>query len=541
MLQPMRDNAMRQAVVQSATLPAPTAGWDSASPLAAMPPLAAVQLKNIFPQPGYLEVRRGFQQHAVGVGTSSTSVETLMFWNGPTSSKMFAAGGGSIYDVTASGLTGAAVQTGITEDRWQWCNMTTSAGAFLFLVNGANNPRHYNGTTWTQPSITGITSTDIVHVNVHKKRLWFVLKDTTKAAYLGTEAVAGAASTFELGSNFDQGGYLVAMSTWTLDGGSGPDDYAVFVSSKGQVAIYQGTDPSSASTWALVGVFNTAAPIGRRCMVKYGNAPLLITIAGVQRLSLAFSKDQAELAEVAVTRNILNAMNIAARAYKDNFGWEVCVYPRGTRLILNIPTAENATAKQFVMNTLTGAWCEFDGHNANCWLVFNEKLYFGTNIGKVMEADRSGADEDDEIVATGQTAYQTLFAAGNIKRFTMLQPLMTVDGDVRPSVGISVDFAETSSMSTPSGSNSSSSLWDTAIWDQSLWGGGQTSTSDWTSAPSLGRFSSVRFVARTGTEATVSRWGEALWGQDGWGESDTDERVIQINGFVVLAEVGGYI
>jgi len=541
MLAPLRNNANRKAVVQAATVPAPTEGWDASTALAAMKPLRAVQLRNWFPQPGYLEVRRGFQRHAFSVGTTTTSIESLMVWNGPTSSKMFAAGGGVIYDVSSSSTAGTSVVTGLSEDRWQHTNMTTAAGAFLVLCNGTDTVRNYDGTSWTAPSITGATSSDLIHVNVHKKRLWFVEKDSTKAWYLGTEAISGAATAFQIGSNFNLGGYLVAMATWTVDAGSGPDDLAVFISSRGQMAVYQGTDPSSALTWGLIGVYDLAAPIGRRCFTRFGTSPLLITVSGVLQLAATAKADTSQVAATAITTRILNAMNIAARNFKDNFGWELCVYPRGTRLILNIPVAENDSAKQFVMNTITGAWCEFDAHNANCWAVFNDKLYFGTNTGTVMEADRSGADEYDEIVAYGQTSYQALFAAGNLKRFSMLQPLVTISGDARPAVGISVDFAETSALSTPSGATAGGALWDVAVWDEDVWGGGLTYLSDWTSVPTLGRFSSVKFVGRTGTDAEGSFWGTATWGTTVWGSNGTREQTMQINGFVLLAEVGGHI
>ena len=540
MLSPLRDNRAKQAVVRSATIPSPVEGWDASSPLAGMKPLRATELKNWFPQPGYVEVRRGFQPHAAAIGTTTTAVESLMAWNGPGSAKMFAAGGGAIYDITASGVGTSAV-TSLSEDRWQSVNMTTSAGAFLVIANGTDSVRHYNGTTWATPTITGVASTDLIHLAVHKKRLWFIQKDTTKAWYLGTEAVAGAATAFELGSNFDHGGYLVAMTSWTIDAGNGPDDFAVFVSSKGQIAVYEGTDPASASTWALVGVFTQAAPIGRRCLVRYGASPLLITMAGVLRLSLSLKQETAELTASALTGRILNAMNTAARSYSSNFGWDLCVYPKGTRLILNIPTVENSTAKQYVMNTLTGAWCEFDNHNANCFLVFNDALYFGANNGRVFKADNSSADIDTAITAVGQTAYQALFTAGNIKRLSMVQPLITTSGDARPSVGVSVDFQETSVLSTQSGAASSSALWDSAAWDSNLWGGASVFVSDWTSTPALGRFSSIKFQATIGTAADVSLWGVARWAQDGWGSTNIGDIPMQINGFVVLAEVGGFI
>lgn len=538
MLAPLRDNRARQTVAVTTTFPSPVEGWDSSTALANMKKLRAVQLTNWFPQPDRVEMRRGWQRHARIAYGSVVPIETLMAWNGTSSSKMFMAGGGVIYDATTAGEAVSSV-TGLSEDRWQTVNMTTSAGAFLFIVNGTDAPRHYNGSAWATPTITGtgITASDFIHVNVHKKRLWFVINNSTDAAYLGTDAISGTATKFSVGANFDKGGHLVAMTTWTLDGGAGPDDYAAFISSEGQVAVYQGTDPASASTFGIIGVYNLAKPIGRRCVIKYGSSPLILTVAGVLQLSMSLRQDAADLTVSALTQRINPTMNTAARSYSSLFGWDMCVYPKGTRLIVNVPTAESSTAIQYVMNTITGAWCDFNGHNANCWLVYQDNLYFGTNTGSVAKADQTGSDGGTDIVAIGQTAYDAMKSPGQLKRFTMAQPLILTEGSTRVSVGVSADFVETSAISTPSAATSGASVWDTARWDIDVWGGQSTFVNDWTSTPALGRFGSIKFTASTGGGL---RWGEAQWSQAAW-FSSAAEVTLQINGFVLLAEVGGVL
>ena len=68
-------------------------------------------------------------------------------------------------------------------------------------------------------------------------------------------AVAGAASMFDLGQIFTEGGYLMAMATWTVDAGYGVDDLAVFITSEGEVAVYRG------GTWLLP--FHRMVPLPR--------------------------------------------------------------------------------------------------------------------------------------------------------------------------------------------------------------------------------------------------------------------------------------
>lgn len=523
-------------------MPAPVEGFDASSALAAMAPQRAVQLKNWFPQPGYVEMRRGYKYHSWDLQSDTTPVESLMTWQGPSSAKMFAAAGGKIWDVTSSAAGSSAV-TGLTNNRWQWVNTTTSAGAFLFIVNGADAPRHYNGSTWATPTITGsgITASDFVHVNVHKRRLWYTIKDTTKAAYLATEAVAGTATVFELGSVFKRGGHLVGMATWTRDGGSGSDDYAVFLSSRGQAAIYEGTDPASSSTWSLVGVFDVPTPIGRRCFHSYGADVLLVTLEGVFPLSQVMSLDSSQVQRRAITENISNAINTDARLYGSLFGWELCTYAKGTRLILNVPTVETGQSKQYVMNTLTGAWCEFDAHNANTWAVLSDTLYFGGSAdGCVYRADTGSADIDRPIIAIGQTAYQAFGNPGTTKRFAMLQSLTTATGSLRPRLGMSSDFSETSQLSVQAINEAAAgAVWDTAKWDQASWPteGGQIN--QWVSTPAIGKLGSVKFYGQTGIRAGGSAWGVSLWGRSLWGSDSSTEQTLRINGFVVVVETGG--
>lgn len=535
-----RRNPPKRAVVKSKPVPAPIEGWDASSALANMKETRAVQLKNWFPQPGYIEVRRGYKWHAWDIVDDNTPVETLAVWRGPASSKMFAAAGATIYDVT-SNAAGTSAVTGLSSARWQWINHTTSAGAYLWMCNGIDTVRHYNGSTWAAPALTGVTSDDVVQVAVHKKRIWMVVNDSTKAYYLATEAIAGAATSFELGSNFSKGGHLLAIATWTRDGGAGSDDYFVAISSEGQIALYSGTDPASASTWSLVGVFDVPTPIGRRCFTRYGADMLLLTVEGVFPLSQLMAVDQSQVDRVAISARISNAFNLAAQSYAANFGWEIAVYPYGTRLIVNIPTTENSASKQYVMNTLTGAWCEFDSHNANCWAVFNNNLYFGGNNGDVYRADVGRADIDNPIVAVGQSAYSALGTA-QIKRFSMLRPMLTATGSNRPALGISTDFVETQSLSTLSATaTAAGAVWDSASWDSATWGGEDVQISDWSNLAALGTFGSVKFQAQTGRNSGGSLWGVSLWGRDLWGSQGTSAETMRLQGFVILYEPGEYI
>ncbi len=509
-------------VSRGASIPSPVGGWDAVSSLDQMPPDRAVVLDNWFPSTSDVRIRRGCSEHADDMGTDP--VESLLVYNGQTAitSKLFASTGGVVYDVTSSGA-GAVAIASVANDRWQYVNFTTAAGHYLWMCNGEDDVTHYNGSVWAEPSLTfsgGLASSDIINVNIHKSRIWVVFKNSTKAGYLATNAIAGAVSNFELGNVFSRGGYLVAMGTWTRDGGSGADDAAVFISSRGQVAVYNGTDPSSASTWALEGVYDLGAPIGYRCFTKVAGDLALINIDGVLPLSKALGTDRGAASAIAITKNINNAMNDAARRYSDNFGWELVPYPKGTMALLNVPITEGDSQHQYVMNTLTGAWCRFRGMNANTFAVFLDNLYFGGNDGKVYLADSGGSDNGELIDAAGQGAYNYYTSRGQLKKWEMIQPILTTDTDGRPAIGVSTDFRDNATLGTPTVSTIPSARWDVFLWDVDLWSIEDRTIADWTNVSGEGQCAAIHFRASTNV---------------------TGDTVMRLNGFNVMYKRGGIL
>ena len=543
MLQALRRNPQRQRVSRGVSLPAPVEGWDTSSPLAEMSPKRAIKLDNWFPQAEYVEVRRGHKLHRPTA--VDNPVETLVVYNGAISSKLFAIAGGDIYDVSASDTHAQTAEVGISglaNSRIQYVNFTTTGGHFAWCCNGADDPFTYNGTTWAAtPAITGISPGDIVNVNAHKSRLWFVLSDSTKAAYLNVDSIGGAATEFELGGLMSHGGYLVAMGTWSRDAGDGPDDYAVFVTSRGQIIVYAGTDPNVPALWQLIGVFNLGAPLGRRCFTKVGSDLAVITIDGVYPLSNAISFDRGAVERVAITGRIQRAMNDAARMAQNSFGWELISYPKGTMAILNVPLVENVTQQQFVMNTLTGAWCRFTNQNANTFAVFNDRLFFGGNDGVVYEADVAGSDYLSNFTALMKTSFQYYGQRGVKKRWTMIQPLITTDGAVVPSIGLDTDFRDGGALSLATTVPVSSSLWNQMIWNLDPWGQQENTLIDWLSVSGIGQNAAINLRVDIQGEQSASLWDVALFDEAVFEPEATNPITLQVNGFNLTVESGEYL
>jgi len=185
--------------------------------------------------------------------------------------------------------------TGATESNYNGTYLITVTGTTTFTYVMATAPAadaSVVGTYVVVHAITGVNSNTFINNNVFKERLFYVEKNTMNVWYLGTKAVSGAASKLDFGSVAKLGGYIQAMGTWTIDAGQGVDDYAVFVTNMGEVIVYEGTDPSDATKWALRGVWSLGPTFTRRCFTKFGGDLLLITQEGLVPLAAALQSSR---------------------------------------------------------------------------------------------------------------------------------------------------------------------------------------------------------------------------------------------------------
>lgn len=428
-----------------------------------MPATDAIIMDNVMSVGGYVQARGGANNWA-SVSPGTLGVGTLASWVGPSSSKLWAFSPDTglttmkAYDITAGGA-GVSNAGFLALGRSQNSAYMTSvmfnnvAGHYLVMADesGSEPPALYDGTNWTEPSITG--ASNLVHVNLFKYRLYFVEKNTLSIWYLGVDAISGALTELPLRGYFNKGGSLLATGTWTVDGGDGMNDLFIAVTSKGQVAVFRGDNPDSASSWQLVGVFDIAEPIGsRRCIGRDGADLFILTVDGV--FSLANVMAGRTKADDAFTEKIRTAYGTFARKYKDEKGWGAIAYPRGRYFQINVPGAPyfqdgtTETVYQFVWNTSTKTWSRFIGQNAVCWVLHDDRLYFGRlDSPYVFRADDGQYDEDGlgdpvAIEVDVQTAFTDLGVRGR-KYFTLVRPHFMIGGNAATYVmEVLTDFEE---------------------------------------------------------------------------------------------------
>ncbi len=387
-------------------------------------------------------------------GTSGASAEIIAINGNATSGVLYigtVSGGAFQNNETITSLSGAAVANG-----------ADAAGSSV--------------------AITGKDTATLSHVWPYASRLFFVEKNTMTAWFLPVDSIGGALSSFSLAGIFKDGGSLLFGATWSLDAGDGLDDKAVFISDQGEVAIYEGTDPSSSANWRKVGVYRIGVPLGINATLQAGGDLLVATVAGIVPLSEAIKKDVAALSLAAVSRNIEPAWKAEATARAD-YPWHVLKWSEASMMVIATPVvSEGQTEQCFVANLETGAWARYTGWNTRCLGLFRKKGYFGSNDGTVNEMEITGLDNATPYTAVYVSHFDNLNAPGSTKTAHQARAIFTAQDPFIAQVSCSTNYEITLPAAPNSIANYSNGEWDSAIWDTALWGASGTTTNAVTTA-----------------------------------------------------------
>lgn len=352
-------------------------------------------------------------------------------------------------------------------------------------------------------AITGVAVSSLITVTAHKNRLWFAEKATLNAWYLPTSSIAGAATKFGLGGLCKLGGELTAIGSWSRDGGDGADDLLVFVTSEGEVIVYQGTDPASASTWALVGVFRIQRPLGRRCFVKAGADLGVLTVDGPVSLAQVLPAAGSAQRRATLTDKISDAFRLAYSIAPSGSLWGILEAPGEGLILINTPTAVTGESVQFVMSADTGGWCRWTGIPATCMGLFNDRIYFGKAGGVVSRYGETFTDDGALVTSRLQMAYVRPEGVEE-KRYTMARPIMQGPAGYEPEFLVKVNYDQSpadiagSTVVTVVGEE-----WDVAAWDEASWATAAVPITKWQGVSGIGSAVSLAFAIATDIEMTL--------------------------------------
>jgi len=488
--------------VKSASIPAPLGGLNSRDSLDAMPQTDAIVMSNWFPTVEKITTREGYSSFCTGIGTGD--VETLVEHNAGANRQLLAVGSnGTLYQIDSG--TAVSKKTGLSNGRFQ----TTEFNGNTLFVNGADTPFAWNGSSASDLSITlsdGSTVSELKGVHVYKNRVYY-FRGTDQNFYYSAsvDTFQGNFTKFPLGLVGTFGGNLIQVGTVTIDGGEGTDDLIAFVMSSGEVLVYSGSNPSSATDFALVGTFRIAEPVNEpRGIAKLGGDLIVMTKAGYLPLSLVIRYDlignQAQALSEKIRGTVINQVKLTG----SSTGWQIHLSADGSKLYFNYPTGDATDPyNQHVFNPITKAWAIFQDIPANVWANYDGDTYFGTAGGKVYKVGGT-ADLTSAIEADISFAYNYFGDRASIKRFSSVAPMLEAVGNINFDFGVAIDQQPPSGLNLSSGSfESDIATWDLATWDVDVWGDttGAGIVQKRKVVGRLGRSASLRIKVSSSTQA----------------------------------------
>ncbi|MGO7279376.1 hypothetical protein ACCT18_29435 [Rhizobium ruizarguesonis] len=406
------------------------------------------------------------------VGTATLATQNVAVKNVPYTLSFFGTGSVTLSGAFAGVLNGTGVANRVT------LTFTPVAGTLTLTVAGSvTNAQLETGAVATPyvPStmITGIPDSSLlIAVTAYRSRLWFIEKNSTNVWYLATDAVSGTATVLPVGGNMKYGGTLVAINVWTIPVSTGLQQCLVLMSSEGEVIVYQGSDPSSASNWGLIGTFKLGRPLGTdRCMLSVGADLAIMTTDGIVPITKAVQLDRGATSLGAITAKIGPTWRETVAAIgTTSEEWQLASFPARQMAIVNLPSSFGPY--QYVMNTETGAWCRFVGITASCWATWQDRLFFGSSDGTVYEAEAGASDNGTAIDALMVGAWNR-FGDGLSTKFSKLIGVTAQIGvSTLMYAGISTDYqTKIPTALLSSVENSAAAKWGTAIWGVSKFPG----------------------------------------------------------------------
>ena len=481
------------------TFPVATGGWNARDALDAMKPDEAETLINWFPETTYNRLRRGYVAHCdTGTGLPG---ETLATYSTGGGDSLWAMSDGQWFNVTAE----PAVPdfTGLASNVWDTVMFGTAGGQYLLAADaaGIEGPMFYDGSTFAIASNTigGAPATvNLCRVSSYNSRVYYAEFNSLSLWYLPVGQFQGALTEYNIGPLCQKGGTIAKIATWTRDNASaGANEMFVVVTTEGEVLIFIGDYPGG--TWQLSARFAVGQPVaGPNCVVRMGPDMVLLCQDGFQPLAHYLQLGESQAQAVALSAKIGNAVTAAVNAAKEAQGWGALLYPAGNMVVFNVPTATAGEFDQYVVNSLTGAWCQWKGQNAYCWALLETAPYFGAEDGVVYKADTGPSDGGNTIVGEYRGSYQYIGGQGLIKRAIMAQPVFQTNGAVNVSFGVDVDFNNTY-LTSPIPSVASGSVWGSFIWGLGTWGSGLTLQRNWISVSGLGYAMAPHFIVSSNT------------------------------------------
>lgn len=433
----------------------------------------------MFPTSETVRPRGGTLTYAT-IGDGPLPVDSIFGYLNGNANYFFGATEDAIYDVTTvldPTVSPSPAVSSLSNGDWSAIQFQTDGGVFLRVVNGEDQSQLFDGSSWTTTTIDDAadTGSDISStfsfVWSWKQRLFFIEKESLNAWYLPVNQISGHATKLPLGGVFKRGGSLLFGGTWSQDTGSGLAVACVFVTTEGEAAVYQGTNPGDANAWSLVGVYRIGRPLGKNAWFQAGGDLVIATDVGLVPLSqaVANAKDFAALTQGSISWPINTAWQ--ERVQRRNFApWHCEIFPTGGMLLISQPSDADNPVEMLAANAVTGAWCgPYTGLHATCLEVYRDRAFYGSVGGRIVVMETTGSDDGAPYTATCVWQFDALGNPASAKNALQGSVTFLSQDTPQPLVFVLADFDTELPTAPDAPITDVSSIWGDAVWDEDVW------------------------------------------------------------------------
>jgi len=489
------------------TIPAPIGGLNCRDTYNVMPQEDAIVMDNYIPLDNKIALRKGY----IDYYKNGKRFLTLANYKKGNQQRLIGISAGQAYNLSSAANVSIYSDIVFNNDRCQ----TLQYKDYLYFMNGVDTPKVYhiddnNFETFEDWgfSAEGLNPSKIISGCVSKQFIWVVERGSLKAWYSAAAGnISGNMNCFDLNGIARFGGQLMAVCCWTVDGGMGIDDLTAFITSEGEVLVYSGNNPNSADSWSLKGSYKISPPIGYRCTIPYQGDIVIITEDGYLPLSKVLPLNEAGVSTYAFSDKIRGMVLDRSSSGKNKDGWQGIIYTIGGYALFNVPLSQGY--EQHVINLNTGAWCRFTGIKSHCWVIFDDKIYFGSDYG-VCQFDRGYSDNGANIKGEVRQAYNNL-GNDNLKKIQLLNPRTASSRRYSLVIYTDIDYIHYNQNTIEDIGLRGITKWNNAKWSknpkqgQTLW---QTSRSiirsNWIANSATGY--KISLVFKTDTRGNLIEW-----------------------------------
>ena len=455
----------RNATARSIIVPPPVQGWNTRDPISQMDPLYAVEATNFFSLGNTVDLRKGYTVFATGRATFSfQSIFELSRQNG-TRHLIGIDSGNRAYNITAGGAGVDLSNAGAFPIRSIATATNFRNRIFFKGIDDTANPVYlWDGitATLTAAGFVGPGGFDLALENpeVYRSRLYFIGSNSASIWYGGVDAITSPPDLiqFDVQSVLSLGGRLRFAGGMAKQGDTNAN-YFVMISDQGEVLLYSGDYPGSA-TWQLVGTFFMPPPISPRSFIRYGANLAIMTWEGIVLLSDVISSVGQKLTFLSEKINPTFKETLLGASSANQLLCSGVYYPRGSCLLFNIYDNTLSDFTPFVYSTANGSWWkwQFTDLLPLHWTLFSNELYScssGNSTAIASKHDNGYFDENPASIGTARNrtvvcrpAYNYFGDPSSVKRIGMVQPYIYQSEGLSLTIGADMDFADTTPTTT---------------------------------------------------------------------------------------------